>query len=468
MRSQQLIDEQSRIGQLQQRLLSNVSHEIRTPLYGILGMLELCSQEGVTLTVVQENLACATYSAQVLMHLLNDVIDYHKLVDGQLRVTNAPFDVLTVARSCFSLFAQQFHQKGLTYEFIADGAFPTKVIGDEVRVAQVLTNLILNALKFTERGGVSVTVSYGESNESTTTPHPQLEFSVSDSGVGITSENVDIIFDKFMQVDNSSTRAYHGAGLGLAVVKELVTLMGGSISVHSNQGIGSVFTFVVPTFAVLEPEIAMNSTLVYPVTPVLDPLDQPLILVVDDNDVVRRITTQLLRDVFRCDTAQNGLEAVNLVRVNEYSGILMDMHMPVMDGIQATTEIRQFKPTLPIVGLTASCFEEDVQRCKSAGMNEVLSKPVTKRVLIDMLNSVITYRHRSPPPFSVVHNEDCPRAATLVHLHPMPNEEIMRTSMMEQQQQESSSPPPHSSTSSSIWRSSTYPTAPRKISACCT
>jgi CheY-like chemotaxis protein len=220
-----------------------------------------------------------------------------------------------------------------------------------------------------------------------------LVFIVKDTGIGIAEEHMETIFEKFTQVDDSSTRAFHGAGLGLSVVKELVGLMNGTITVKSVKGSGSTFRIRLPSPPVLEspsphpPRVSIPS----PVHLHDANSSRPLILIVDDNELINRITTHLLMDTCRCDKAFNGKMAVDMVRDTPYSLILMDMHMPVMDGLEATMKIRAMphRRHTPIIGLTASCFEEDVSRCMTSGMDFVLSKPVSKQTLTQVVMDAV-------------------------------------------------------------------------------
>ena len=366
--------------------LANMSHELRTPMNGVMGMIDLAKRR-MTDPIGLEQLGKARLSADRLLGVLNDVLDLSKIEAERMVLETVPLQLGQSVEHTFGLLEHGAVQKGLKLnrDLPVDLAgLPLK--GDPLRLGQILFNLIGNAIKFTEQGAVRLSVrSVGETPEAV-----QVRFEVSDTGIGIEPEAVSRLFTSFEQADNSMTRRYGGTGLGLAISKRLVQLMGGEIGVNSVLGQGSTFWFVVP---LKKREVGF----ILPAPTALGiEAEQRLqndyagtcVLLVDDEPIAQEVTRGLLEAVgLIVELADDGQQALSLARQNRYALILMDMQMPVMNGVKATKAIRSDSrnKTTPILAMTANAFEEDRQICLEAGMNDHVAKPVDPQVLFETL-----------------------------------------------------------------------------------
>ncbi len=432
--------------QANREFLATTSHEVRTLMSGVTGMTSLLL--GTSLTDEQhEFVDTVRTSGDALLAVINDILDFSKIEAGMLQIETAPYPVRQAVAEALSMVSQQAAAKGLDLSADIDDAVAETVYGDVARVRQVLINLLANAIKFTETGGVRVRVRLGADS-------PQaLVFSVADTGEGIAADRLDAVFERFEQADPSTARTHGGTGLGLSICRRLVGMMGGELTADSAPGQGSVFRFTVPAalespaagiafeeFGATEmlgdgeapgdgeasgdgemlgaPEPpaeleAMDLAEIVPPTDALRPADtagtvvMPMdtilpaarVLVVEDDAVLQRITSLTLRRLgYTPDLVGNGLEAVEAVRARAYDVVLMDMMMPVMDGYTATRHIRADTalPRMPaIVALTANAMQEDRVRCLAAGCDEYLSKPVDPRNLATTIERAI--RERAEP-----------------------------------------------------------------------
>jgi CheY-like chemotaxis protein len=364
------------------RFLANVSHEIRTPMNGITGMVQLLQDMPLT----SEQTECVETikdSSSLLLNVINDILDISKIESGQMQLVLEPVKLLPFLHSISGIVGPAIEASGIEYICNASDDLPDTISCDANRLKQVLLNLLLNASKFTERGHVKLLISGNGSPGSRATLH----FEVIDTGIGIPSVEHDRIFDPFIQVDTSHTRKRGGTGLGLTICRRLVEMMGGSIQLESALGMGSTFSFNIEV-NVLEP-------IEFKATPV-EHFDSQLrmkcpmnILVAEDNLVNQKVIGMMLRKLgYEAEIACNGIEAVKLALARHFDVILMDVQMPVMDGITATMTIRTSLPhdaQPQIIALTAHALNDDAQQCLNAGMNAHMTKPIKVGQLKDTL-----------------------------------------------------------------------------------
>ncbi|HWZ44651.1 MAG TPA: PAS domain S-box protein [Candidatus Saccharimonadales bacterium] len=368
---------------IKSEFLANMSHEIRTPLNGVFGMLELTGHTDLT-AAQRELVDMAQSSASSLLTVINDIMDFSKIEAGELEFDLAEFDLREAVVQAVSTVALYARNKGLELSYTIAPDVPKFFLGDPRRLKQVLINLLGNAVKFTEKGAIALRVQVRKSNG----PQVELQFSVSDSGIGIPPEKQTLIFEAFSQADNSTTRKFGGTGLGLAICSRIVRLMGGSIWVESEAGQGAIFHFTALLETVSHPEAL-------PKMPDATDANQESherfnILVAEDNLLNQKLAVKLLENLgHRVVVANDGQEALLKLEVEDFDLALMDIQMPQMDGLTATIAIRsqeqKTQAHLPIVALTAHAMKGDRERCLEVGMDGYISKPVNTNELKEII-----------------------------------------------------------------------------------
>jgi signal transduction histidine kinase/ActR/RegA family two-component response regulator len=387
--SQQALIRAEAANTAQRDFLARMSHEIRTPMNGVLGMTHLATQ-AETLDQCQEYLKKIQSSASLLLGIINDILDFSKIEAGKLELESHNFNLIELIDNIRELMMPRIDEKGLAFFVTLDESVPSLVRGDALRLSQILLNLLGNAVKFTSQGFIGLEiksrfVSLEPSAELPAKIKIRLDCMVRDSGIGMSSEQQNILFQPFAQADSSTARRFGGTGLGLSISKALVELMGGAITVSSEPGKGSVFVFFV------ELETSENETVKGPeIVPEMENrrYEGYTFLLAEDNEINQEIAVAILSDLgAQVDIANNGEEAVKAFLQKDYSLIFMDIRMPVMDGLEAARRIRaieaerrkknrEYPAGIPIIAMTANALKEDREASLAAGMNDHISKPI--------------------------------------------------------------------------------------------
>ncbi len=371
------------------RFLANMSHEIRTPLNGVLGFAHIGIRDYAG-TPAGEAFGRIADAGEHLLGVINDILDMSKIDAGKLRVEQRPFALLATIDRLVSFVTGRAASKGLTLSVSRAANLPQWVEGDDLRLAQILTNLMSNAIKFTVSGTVTLRV-VREGDDTV--------FQVSDTGIGMNEEQQSRLFRPFEQADSSTTRTHGGTGLGLAISLDLARLMGGDISVESRPGAGSDFTLRLPLPAV-EPENQQP----IPIPLAEEGLSGLSVLAAEDIEVNRFVLEDLLvhqgaRVVF-AENGQQALEQLSRAGIDAFDLVLMDVQMPVMDGLEATRRIRAIAPMLPVIGLTAHALTDEREKCHAAGMVDVITKPTDTKLLVEAIRRNVRSIGRTKIPVS--------------------------------------------------------------------
>lgn len=363
--------------------LANMSHEIRTPLNAIIGMTEIVLREEMS-KEQRVYLKQMHYAEKNLLAIINDILDFSKIESGNMEIRENAYDLNMLLTDVENILVTRIGEKSIQLRFMINHKIPKFLIGDDVRIRQMIINLANNAIKFTERGSVGIWVDYEKRSQD----QIMLKISIRDTGIGIRKEDIDKLFHSFQQVDEARNRKIEGTGLGLAITKEMVELMNGELTVESEYGKGSTFSFSIPQTVLADeaPEVQKAEAK----QDFKFEMPDAKLLIVDDNLMNRQVAVGLLKPLkMKIDTASSGKEAIELVQENDYDLVLMDHMMPEMDGIEATKRIRalpgQKYRELPIIALTANAVNGVKEMFIKEGMDDFVSKPIELPKMIDIL-----------------------------------------------------------------------------------
>jgi signal transduction histidine kinase/FixJ family two-component response regulator len=370
-------------GIMKENFMANMSHEIRTPMNAILGFTNLLLKEPLE-EKEREFVNSIQNSGENLLTIINDILDFSKIEAGMMRIESNSFSLRGLLHSVQTMFGARIQQKNLQFTVHVEEVIPDILIGDSIRLTQILVNLVNNSVKFTNAGSIDIHATAGKEKEEAI----DISFSVKDTGIGIPANKIDAIFNRFQQVDEDTTRKYGGTGLGLSIVRQLVELQNGKISVSSKPNGGTEFIFAIPykiskdkigrVEFIPEEEIQLNKKNIN-------------ILVAEDNDMNQSLMRHLLTNWgLDFNIVNNGKAAIEALQQEKYSLVLMDIQMPQVDGYRATEKIRnELKSEIPIIAMTAHAMAGEREKCLSYGMNEYISKPIRENELFKIINDIL-------------------------------------------------------------------------------
>jgi len=374
--------------------LANMSHEIRTPMNGIINLAELALETGLN-EKQRDYVRKILFSSRNLLEIINDILDFSKIEAEMLKLEKVPFDLQGLFDKLLLLFNEPSRRKNIRLRLLLSPDLPKQVVGDSMRLHQVLANLIGNAVKFTETGEITVSAALVQQ----TRDSAAVRFAVADTGIGIPPEKASQLFESFTQADSSTARKYGGTGLGLTISKRLVGLMGGELAVESEVGVGSIFSFILElSLPVQQPAEEHGAEGADETAAVMRRLRRANILLVEDNLINQQVAQEILAKAdVEVETVSNGAEAVAAVAAKHFDAVLMDIQMPVMDGYEATRRIREElgRTDLPILAMTAYAVSEERDKCFRMGMDDHIAKPVSRSSLFTALNRWIREKNIS-------------------------------------------------------------------------
>ncbi|MBT0609092.1 response regulator [Aequorivita echinoideorum] len=381
---QEAKEKAEKASQAKAQFLSTITHELRTPMYTVTGLTHLLLEENPK-PEQREHLNSLKFSGEYLLSLINNILDLNKLEANKVEIEKIPFNLRKRIDGVLIALNKSAEAKGNKINFEYDNNLPTEVIGDSLKISQILINLISNSIKFTENGTIWVRVFTQERVGNITS----IQFEIEDTGDGISKKKQNSIFESFSQGSLQINRKYGGTGLGLSIVKNLLELMGSKIYLESKLGEGSKFWFVINYEFIEEKKTHTNLNQIN-VTVDNDILENKNVLIVEDNKINQMITKKILeKKKMKCTVVDNGIDAIKQIQENNFDVVLMDIHMPGISGIEATKKVREFNTTVPIIALTAVTIEENLEDFYKAGFNEFIPKPFNADDFFEKINRVL-------------------------------------------------------------------------------